>query len=186
MATESNSGIVNSHSKQEPTMQTDTEINSKSLESGQALPAESVPNPDQSRSEETKPAGDSNPVDPSTSPEQALAGAVTGAQQPSTATARAGDKQEYNPSSAPANQDKAVPGESTEPARKKQKISEENGVVGNGQPASRATGNSTSKATRNGEKKAGRSKKVKDTVKRIIQSDGIGSRTRSRTKAATT
>lgn len=111
---------------------------------------------------------------------------MTGAQQPSTeATAQAGDKRE-NPSSAPANQDKAVPGESTEPARKKQKISEENGVVENGQPAFPATGNSSSNATRKGEKKAGRSKKVKDTVKRIVQSDGIGSRTRSRTKAATT
>jgi hypothetical protein len=156
-------------------MQTDTAINSKSLESDQALPAESVPNPDQSISEGTKPAGDSKTVDPSTSPEQALAGAVTGAQPSTEATAQAGDKR-----------GKAVPGESTEPARKKQKISDENGVVGNGQPASAATGNSTSNATRNGEKKASRSKKVKDTVKRIVQSDGIGSRTRSRTKAATT
>ncbi|RHZ66876.1 uncharacterized protein CDV56_107161 [Aspergillus thermomutatus] len=200
MATENDSGVVNSHSKQEPTTQTEAEVNKKSLkdtaretngdshplEKDQALPAESVHNPDQSSSEETEFAGDSKTVDTSTSPEQALAGPVTDAQQPSTAnTAQAGDKQEHNPSSAPANHDKAVLGESTEPARKKQKTSEENGVVENGQPASSATGNATSNATRNGEKKSGRSKKVKDTVKHIVPKDGIGSRTRSRTKAAT-
>jgi hypothetical protein len=112
---------------------------------------------------------------------------VTDAQPPSTAdTAQAGDKQEHKPSSAPAQDDKAVSGESTKPARKKQKISKENGVVENGPPATLATGNSTSNATGNGEQKSRRSKKVKDTVKRIVHTDGIGSRTRSRTKAAAT
>ncbi|EAW21397.1 uncharacterized protein NFIA_065610 [Aspergillus fischeri NRRL 181] len=201
MATENNSGVVNGHSKQEPTIQTEAEVNGKSLEdtaretkddsrpreSDQALLAESVPNPNQSSSEGTKSAEDSKTVGPSTSPEQALAGAVTDAQPPSTAeTAQAGDKQEHNPSSTPADDDKAIPGESAEPARKKQKISEENGVVENGQTAAPATGNSTSNATGNGEKNSGRSKKVKDTVKRTVHTDGIGSRTRSRTKAAAT
>jgi hypothetical protein len=112
---------------------------------------------------------------------------VTEPQPLSTAdTAQAGDKQERNPSSAPVNDDKAVPEESTEPARKKQKINKGNGVVENGQPSSTAAGDSTSNATRNGEQKSGRSKKVKDTVKRIVHTDGIGSRTRSRTKAAAT
>ncbi|GIK01600.1 hypothetical protein Aspvir_005638 [Aspergillus viridinutans] len=201
MATENDSSVVNGHSKQEPTIQTAAEVNrqsledtaretkvdSRPLESDKALPTEPVPNPNQSSSEGTKSAEDSKAVDPSTSPEQALAGAVTDAQPPSTAdTAQAGDKQEHGPSSAPAHDGKAVPGESTEPARKKQKISEENGVDENGQPATPATGNSASNATRNGEQKSGRSKKVKDTVKRIVHTDGIGSRTRSRTKAATT
>ncbi|GIJ87784.1 hypothetical protein Asppvi_006697 [Aspergillus pseudoviridinutans] len=192
MATENDSSVVKGHSKQEPTIQTEPEVNSKSLEntaretkvdsrpleSDKALPAESIPNPNQSSSEGTKSAEDFKAIDPSTSPEQALAGAVTDAQPPSTAdTAQAGDKQERNPSSAPAHDDKAVPGESTEPARKKQKISKRNGVVENGQPAAPATGS---------EQKSGRSKKVKDTVKRIVHTDGIGSRTRSRTKAAAT
>ncbi|KAF7157881.1 hypothetical protein CNMCM5623_002315 [Aspergillus felis] len=186
MASENDSSVVNGYSKQEPTIQTEPEVNSKSLEntaretkvdsrpleSDKALPA------NQSSSEGIKSAEDSKAVDPSTSPEQALAGAVTDAQPPSTAsTAQAGDKQEHNPSSAPAHDDKAVPGESTEPARKKQKISKRNGVVENGQPATPATGS---------EQKSGRSKKVKDTVKRIVHTDGIGSRTRSRTKAAAT
>ncbi|KAF4264555.1 hypothetical protein KXW98_006927 [Aspergillus fumigatus] len=211
MATENNSGVVNGHSKQEPldangyspepTIRTEAEVNDISMEdtaretkgdcrpqeSDQGLPAESVSNPNQISSEGTRSAEDFKPIDPSTSLEQALAGAVTDTQPPSTAeTAQAGDKQEHNSSSTPTHDDKANTGESTEPARKKQKIGEENGMAKNGQTAGPATDNSTSNVTGNDEKKSGRSKKVKDTAKRTVHSDGIGSRTRSRTKAAAT
>lgn len=159
MATENNSGVVNGHSKQEPTIRTEAEVNDISMEdtaretkgdcrpqeSDQGLPAESVSNPNQISSEGTRSAEDFKPIDPSTSLEQALAGAVTDTQPPSTAeTAQAGDKQEHNSSSTPTHDDKANTGESTEPARKKQKIGEENGMAKNGQTAGPATDNSTS------------------------------------------
>ncbi|KAI9041283.1 uncharacterized protein KD926_007237 [Aspergillus affinis] len=84
-----------------------------------------------------------------------------------------GDKRELESTSVPTDTDKpATESDSptVAPTAKKQKT-DEKATTANGTQA-------------NGEnKKAGRSKKVKEAVKKVIPTDGIGSRTRSRTKA---
>lgn len=82
-----------------------------------------------------------------------------------------GNKREHGPGDADETPTESVP--------KKQKTDtketeDRNGTAGTDVPT----------PTTNGEKKkSGRPKKIKDAVKKAIPSDGIGSRTRSRTKA---
>ncbi|KAL5332155.1 hypothetical protein BJX70DRAFT_404915 [Aspergillus crustosus] len=74
---------------------------------------------------------------------------------------------------------KSSAGESVEPDSKKQKTSEENKSAANG-TSTTATAQPTQPPTE--KKKGGRPRKTKDTVKKKATTDGIGSRTRSRTK----
>lgn len=81
-----------------------------------------------------------------------------------------GDKREHDSSSAPTDKEKPAV---SEPTTKKQKT--------DAKPAEDAAA-----ADGNGEKKKGRPKKTQETkesAKRDVPTDGIGSRTRSRTKA---
>ncbi|KAH8426926.1 uncharacterized protein LDX57_004649 [Aspergillus melleus] len=85
-----------------------------------------------------------------------------------------GDKRDLESTPAPTDTDKPVTdssGPSTvAPIAKKQKA-DDNAAAANG---TRANGEN---------KKTGRPKKVKEAAKKVIPTDGIGSRTRSRTKA---
>ncbi|OGM42144.1 hypothetical protein ABOM_009135 [Aspergillus bombycis] len=95
--------------------------------------------------------------------------AESGIAQPS-----AGDKREHKPASTPTNAANSNAENLAEPANKKQRTA----------GTRTRNGSATAPAT-NGEKaKASRSKKAKDYVKKVIPTDGIGSRTRSRTKAS--
>lgn len=85
-----------------------------------------------------------------------------------------GDKREHESTAAPTETEKpsaeSSGPSSTAPAAKKQKTNDKT-----------ATENGTQA---NGEKKTkSRTNKVKETVKKVVPTDGIGSRTRSRTKA---
>lgn len=84
------------------------------------------------------------------------------------------------PAPAPASneREKPHPQESDEPETKKQKIEQETFKDANGSVPtdSTADGNGTQKASRS------KKEKVKEAVKKAIPTDGIGSRTRSRTK----
>ncbi|GES58549.1 hypothetical protein ATEG_04713 [Aspergillus terreus] len=125
-------------------------------------------------SEDSKPVEGPQPTGPSHAPGASEA-------QPSAADekkdeANAGDKREHEATATSTGPDNpSVP----EPATKKQKTDEKaeaestNGVEGPVEPAAA-----------NGEKKkGGRPKKSKETVRKAIPTDGVGSRTRSRTKA---
>lgn len=95
---------------------------------------------------------------------------------------KTGEKREHDSTAALVDTDKPAADGSNAPDAKKQKTTEDTAKVVSGAPASAAA---VSEA--NGEKKkAGRPKKGRDTAKkeRPITTDGIGSRTRSRTKAA--
>ncbi|KAE8372350.1 hypothetical protein BDV26DRAFT_103148 [Aspergillus bertholletiae] len=85
-----------------------------------------------------------------------------------------GDKREHEPTSTPANAAKSNAENPTEPAKKKPRTAE----------TRTRNGNATSPATNGEGPKANRSTKAKDLAKKVIPTDGIGSRTRSRTKAS--
>ncbi|KAB8221366.1 hypothetical protein BDV33DRAFT_82083 [Aspergillus novoparasiticus] len=95
--------------------------------------------------------------------------AENGIAQPS-----AGDKREHEPTSTTPNAAKANVENSAEPTNKKQRTTR----------TRTRNGNTTAPATNGVKPKASRSKKTKDDVKKVIPTDGIGSRTRSRTKAS--
>ncbi|KAA8646280.1 hypothetical protein EYZ11_000605 [Aspergillus tanneri] len=128
--------------------------------------------------EECKHVKTVNPAEETRSGEQISAPASADAQEPTgenkAEQPTTGNKREHESISTPTDPGKATTVASTEPsvapAAKKQKpdtnTATENGTVPNG------------------EKKKSHSKKVKDTVKKTIPTDGIGSRTRSRTKTA--
>ncbi|KAL2813167.1 hypothetical protein BJX63DRAFT_432216 [Aspergillus granulosus] len=97
-------------------------------------------------------------------------------------------------SSAPENQAEkpdteqqppAPPADLEEPSTKKQKTSQDSNtdaVAANDTSSTPAqNGNPTLSSTEN-KKKGGRTRKAKDTIKKDVPTDGIGSRTRSRTK----
>ncbi|KAL4866157.1 hypothetical protein BDV12DRAFT_199479 [Aspergillus spectabilis] len=86
-----------------------------------------------------------------------------------------GEKREHEAASTT----KATAEESTEPESKKYKRSEEQLDAANGTPA---TAKSEPSQTGSEKKKAGRRKKTKDSIRKEAPTDGIGSRTRSRTK----
>ncbi|KOC13062.1 hypothetical protein AFLA70_565g000620 [Aspergillus flavus AF70] len=94
--------------------------------------------------------------------------AENGIAQPS-----AGDKREHDSTSTTPNAAKANVENSAEPTNKKRRTT----------GTRTRDGNTTAPATNGGKPKASRSKKTKDDVKKVIPTDGIGSRTRSRTKA---
>ncbi|KAE8366832.1 hypothetical protein BDV27DRAFT_85807 [Aspergillus caelatus] len=85
-----------------------------------------------------------------------------------------GDKREHEPTSTPTNAAKSNVENLTEPANKKQRTT----------GTRSRNGNTIAPATNGERSKASRSKKAKDDVKKVIPTDGIGSRTRSRTKAS--
>ncbi|KAL2867085.1 uncharacterized protein BJX67DRAFT_381403 [Aspergillus lucknowensis] len=68
----------------------------------------------------------------------------------------------------------------TEPDAKKQKTSEDNSGAANGRSVPTQNGKSSQASTE--KKTSGRPRKTKDTVRKDTPTDGIGSRTRSRTK----
>jgi hypothetical protein len=81
----------------------------------------------------------------------------------------------------PAENKEKAPEPSEERDPKKQKRDEKLVPTSNGNAAPAVSKNGT-----NGQKKEGRStkEKIKDAVKKVIPGQGIGSRTRSRTKGA--
>lgn len=92
-----------------------------------------------------------------------------------------GEKRDHGSDAGPAseNQDKPVAGKPDEPDTKKQKTDEKPSQEANGPKSTPAAGGSGSEP-----KKAGRPKKDKSKdAKKPVTTDGIGSRTRSRTKA---
>lgn len=116
--------------------------------------------------EETKSGGHAS-ILPDDGPKESTT--ENGIAQPS-----AGDKREHEPTSTPTNAGRPNVESLTEPANKKQRTT----------GTRTRNGNTTAPAT-NGEKsKASRFKKAKDDVKKVIPTDGIGSRTRSRTKTS--
>ncbi|PYI10119.1 hypothetical protein BO78DRAFT_414883 [Aspergillus sclerotiicarbonarius CBS 121057] len=139
--------------------------------------------------EETKPTPDPNfdeakHTDETKSAQQApdTANAVP---KESAAEPRVGDKRAYESTPAPVDTDKTGVENATEPAPKKQKTYPEDAGAQHGSSAPTAAKNiKRGQATNGDKKKGGRPKKVKATVKRDLPTDGIGSRTRSRTKVA--
>ncbi|PWY92376.1 hypothetical protein BO70DRAFT_8317 [Aspergillus heteromorphus CBS 117.55] len=95
-----------------------------------------------------------------------------------------GDKRGHESTSEPANADKSNDKNTTEPTVKKQKTDADHAGVKQGTPAPTAAKGGIPDPATNGNKKGGRPKKAKEPVKRDIPTGGIGSRTRSRTKAA--
>ncbi|KAB8232777.1 uncharacterized protein BDW43DRAFT_103241 [Aspergillus alliaceus] len=133
--------------------------------SSEEKPAEATEIPKEHKlTEESKPSGPGS-VAASAGPKEAIV---------ANKTAQPGDKREHESTTAPADTTKVKAKSATEPVKKKQKIT------------GKRTQNGTSTVPdMNGEKKkASRSKKAKDLAKTVIPTDGIGSRTRSRTKAS--
>jgi hypothetical protein len=101
--------------------------------------------------------------------------------EPITGAKRDLDTSEAPASTLPAENKEKAPEPSAERDPKKQKTDEK--------PVSTSNGNAASADSKNvgkGQKKEGRptKEKIKDAVKKIIPGEGIGSRTRSRTKGA--
>jgi hypothetical protein len=99
--------------------------------------------------------------------------------EPITGAKRDLDTSEAPASTLPAENKEKAPEPSEERDPKKQKTDEKPAATSNGNAAS-----ADSKKGGTGQKKDGRptKEKIKDTVKKIIPGEGIGSRTRSRTK----
>lgn len=126
--------------------------------------------------------------DPKPAEQDSGAAAANGQEHPAedkSESLKAGDKREHDSATTPADAEKPAAEDSSAPDAKKQKTSE----VENGAPAAE---DKPAAAETNGEKKkGGRPKKTgaagttaKAKKERAIPTDGIGSRTRSRTKAA--
>lgn len=100
---------------------------------------------------------------------------------------KTGEKREHDSTAAPADKDEPAAKDVEAPDAKKQKTNEDSTQAENGAPPpSSATEDKAPASETNGEKKkAGRPKKNQSTEKKkaAIPTDGIGSRTRSRTKA---
>lgn len=97
----------------------------------------------------------------------------------------AGEKRDIDSTVTPTpalteDEEQQKPGPSDEPDSKKPKTGEK--------PVTDSNGNTVAPSSANnaGQKKASRSKKekIKDAMNKVIPGDGIGSRTRSRTKGA--
>jgi hypothetical protein len=129
-------------------------------------PAEVTESPEKHKSSEESKSGEQGSVPTKVEPKEST---TENKKQPT-----AGDKRDYELASAHTNTDKPSVENSTEPTNKRQRTTGRK--IQNGHAAAPAI---------NGEKKnAGRTKKVKDAVKKAIPTAGIGSRTRSRTKAS--
>lgn len=156
------------------------------------------------RKEEGK--GDSKGAETKPAEKDTGAAAATGVQEPSekesAAEPKTGEKRERDGTTAPA--ENGTTDEAADPANKKQKTEEsakaeepaqadepsksrEPAKAEDGTSGAAAEKEDTAAAATNGEKKPGRPRKgVKGLAKKVTQrvTDGIGSRTRSRTKAA--
>ncbi|KAF7590557.1 Saccharopine dehydrogenase [Aspergillus hancockii] len=86
----------------------------------------------------------------------------------------AGDKRDYELASAQGDPDKPSVDNSTKPAKKRQRTTKKQ----------IQDEHATASATNGETKDASRAKKVKEALQKATPSDGIGSRTRSRTKAS--
>lgn len=96
---------------------------------------------------------------------------------------KTGDKREHDSTTLPDN-DKPAAEDLNAPQPKKQKTDEKTDNVANGTSGAPAAEEETRASETNGEKKKpGRPKKTRDPPKKPVPTDGIGSRTRSRTKA---
>lgn len=121
------------------------------------------------------------------------AGRAMQAQAEARAESQAGEKRDLDSTAAPVSapvsedKDKPAPEKSDEPDAKKQKTEQEPTKKSAEPPTKDTNGPApTAAGAATGEtKKAGRSKKekVKDVMKKAVPTEGIGSRTRSRTKA---
>ncbi|KAI9929005.1 hypothetical protein ASPWEDRAFT_37065 [Aspergillus wentii DTO 134E9] len=156
--------------------------NSEANGAEQAKPAET-----NGHTEENKPAEGSNPVGETKPAEQDPNSAAADAQKPYEDKAEqpvTGEKREHDSNPAPAEKDDASATEnSSEPAAKKQKTDEEPPKAQNVTFTHAGKDDAEAPVTNGEKKKAGRPKKAKDTTTKAIPTDGIGSRTRSRTKA---
>lgn len=125
--------------------------------------------------------------DPKPAEQDSGAAAANGQEHPAedkSESLKTGDKREHDSTTTPADAEKPAAEDSSAPDAKKQKTTE----VENGAPAAE---DKPAAAETNGEKKkGGRPKKAgaasttaKAKKERAIPTDGIGSRTRSRTKA---
>ncbi|RAL01710.1 uncharacterized protein BO80DRAFT_434265 [Aspergillus ibericus CBS 121593] len=143
----------------------------------------------------TEPVKDIEPTPSSNFDEAKHTSETTSAQQISdTANAvpkesagepRVGNKRAYEPTSPPVDADRTGTEKATEPAPKRQNTDAEDARAPHGPSAPTAAKNTKrGQATNRDNKKGGRPKKAKATVKRDLPTDGIGSRTRSRTKIA--
>ncbi|KAL4897135.1 hypothetical protein BDV59DRAFT_85160 [Aspergillus ambiguus] len=140
-------------------------------DSGRSKPADEKSAPEKKPTEVSKPVEDLKPTDQSSVPTAASEKTDVPSANDKKDESNSGEKRDLEASTVPADPEK--PGVS-EPAAKKQKVHAETTEAGSKNGVDSA----------NGEKrKAGRPKKGKDAVKKDIPTDGIGSRTRSRTKA---
>lgn len=95
-----------------------------------------------------------------------------------------GDKREHDSATAPPDTDKSIEEDTNMHQEKRQKTNKETAKPENGAPTAPVTEDKAPVSETNGEKKKlGRPKRTLDPVKKAIPTDGIGSRTRSRTKA---
>ncbi|KAE8349722.1 hypothetical protein BDV28DRAFT_151630 [Aspergillus coremiiformis] len=136
------------------------------------------PSEDKKPAESTESSKEHKPTGAPKSPENGSTPTITGLQESTAETNReqnsAGHKRAHEATSAPADMVKGSAEDSTEPPSKKRKITGKR----------TRNGNARVPGTTGGKQKANRSKKARDLVKKAIPTDGIGSRTRSRTKAS--
>ncbi|RJE19180.1 hypothetical protein PHISCL_08477 [Aspergillus sclerotialis] len=132
-------------------------------------------------------ATESEPVEEAKPTEQGSSPATSNDKGPLTEdkleNIKTGDKREHDSTALP-DTDKPAAEDLNEPQPKKQKIDEKADNVANGASGTTAKEDETRASETNGEKKKpGRPKKTREPSKKPIPTDGIGSRTRSRTKA---
>ncbi|PYH74925.1 uncharacterized protein BO88DRAFT_328250 [Aspergillus vadensis CBS 113365] len=138
--------------------------------------------------EKGKPTSDTKTVDEAKSTDETesrsqVSTSVDTAPKESVTESNVGEKREHEVTPATVEAGKTGADDATEPATKKKK---RNDAEKNGAPPFPTTAKQTKKGqTTNGDKKkGGRSKTAKEPVKREPPTDGISSRTRSRTKVA--
>ncbi|PWY84504.1 hypothetical protein BO94DRAFT_101126 [Aspergillus sclerotioniger CBS 115572] len=103
----------------------------------------------------------------------------------STTKPSLGNKRTYDSTTSPVDTDKAGAQNATEAAPKKQRTDSGDAGAQHGPSAPTPAKNTKRGQATNGDKKKGeRPKKAKATIRRDLLMDGIGSRTRSRTKVA--
>ncbi|GLB09766.1 saccharopine dehydrogenase [Aspergillus tubingensis] len=140
--------------------------------------------------EEDKPTPDTKTVDDAkstdeTEPRSQVPTSVDTAPKESVTESNVGEKREHEVTPATVEAGKTGADDATEPATKKKK---RNDAEKNG-PETAPPFPTTAKHTKkgqatNGDKKSGRSKTANESIKREPPTDGISSRTRSRTKVA--
>ncbi|GLA57361.1 saccharopine dehydrogenase [Aspergillus tubingensis] len=140
---------------------------------------ENKPTPD------TKTVDDAKPTD-ETEPRSQVPTSVDTAPKESVTESNVGEKREHEVTPATVEAGKTGADDATEPATKKKKRNDAETNGPETAPPIPTTAKHTKKGqTTNGDKKkSGRSKTAKEFVKREPPTDGISSRTRSRTKVA--